>query len=97
MQVISVRSIPNELSVWRDTAPGMAAVDAVNARLSQSRCAGGLTVEERGPAAPALELGRALVQGSAAPDAGIDTLLVVLVVLARVSGVRALLAQDAEL
>ena len=51
-----------------------------------------LTVEECRPTTSALELGRALVQGSTAPSAGIDAFIVVLVVLACAGRLCALLA-----
>ena len=44
-----------------------------------------------------IELGGALVQWCAAPGAGVDTLCLVLFVLASACGLGALLAQDAEL
>lgn len=44
-----------------------------------------------------IELGRALVQRSAAPGAGVDALSLVLVVLASTCGLGALLTQNAEL
>ena len=55
------------------------------------------SIEERGPAAAAVELGRALVERRAAARARVHARLVVLVVLARPRALGALLAEDAEL
>lgn len=54
-------------------------------------------VEERRPSTSTVELCRALVQRGTAPGARVDTLLLVLVVLASAGGLGALLAEDAEL
>lgn len=61
------------------------------------KACGTRTVEERRPAAPAVELGRALVQRRAAAGAGVHAVGLVLVVLARAGGLGALLAEDTEL
>ena len=55
------------------------------------------TIEECRPSAAALELGGALVEGRPATRAGIDTFLVELVVLARISGLGTLVSQYPEL
>ena len=55
------------------------------------------TIEECRPSAAALELGRTLVERCAAAGAGVHALFVMLVVLAGPRGLRALLAEDAEL
>lgn len=57
----------------------------------------GLTVEERRPPAPTVELGGALVERRVAPGAGVDTLPLEVLILAGTRKLSALLPQDAEL
>jgi hypothetical protein len=51
----SVLLMPHELSVWRDTAPGMAK-QRVNTKSGQPYRHSMLTIEERWPATSTLEL-----------------------------------------
>ena len=98
VQVISVRSMPQDLSVWRLTAPGMAAERDISRlchhRLETTRSH---TIVERRPTTAALELGLALVQRSVASSARVHALLIVLVELASAGSLCAFLAEDAEL
>ncbi len=98
MQVISVRTLPRDLSSFRLTAPGIAIQGRGDEHgIKTKERYNKRTIEECGPPTAAVKLGGARVKWSTTASARVDTLFAVLVVLPGVREFCTFLTEDAEL